>query len=95
MTGRYWPDRSAEGYGGPVWTDAEIEYVREHYEKMPAKEIGAALGRSAAGVRVRAQKMGLKSHHRAGINSLVPGYFRVIDTPVKAYLSACSPRTAA
>lgn len=44
------------------------------------------MGRSVVAVRVRAGKLGLPSHHRAAINSLVPDYFRVIDSPVKAYL---------
>lgn len=53
---------------------------------MPAPEIAARLGRTLSGIHVRASKLGLGSYHRAANLSLVPGYFRVIDTPVKAYL---------
>ena len=85
-SGRQWPSRSAEGWGGPAWSEEEIAYLREHYPLQPAKEVAAAIGRSVAAVRVRAIKLGIPSRHRAGINSLVPDYFQVIDTHMKAYL---------
>jgi hypothetical protein len=85
-SGRQWPSRSAEGWGGPAWSEEEIAYLHEYYPLQPAKEVAAAIGRSVAAVRVRAIKLGIPSRHRAGINSLVPDYFRVIDTPLKAYL---------
>lgn len=85
-SGRHWPDRSPEGYGGPVWTEAEENYLREHYSTTPAKEIAAALGRGHRAVMMRAHKLGLQSYRYAGCRSLVPGYFKVIDTPLKAYL---------
>lgn len=77
-----------EGRGGysPVWTEEETAYLRENYATLTAREISAVLGRSETALHVRANKLGLKSRHRTGINSLVPGYFKVIDTPVKAYL---------
>ena len=85
-SGRQWPSRSAQGHGGPLWTADEEQYLREHFAKAPAKEVAAAMGRSLAAVRVRAIKMGLPSHHRVAVNSLVPDYFQVIDTHMKAYL---------
>ena len=53
---------------------------------MQAKQIAEQIGRSYNAVLVRANLEGLTALHRTGVNSLVPGYFRVIDTPVKAYL---------
>jgi hypothetical protein len=85
-SGREWLSRSAQGYGGPVWTADEEQYLREHYAKAPAKEVAAEMGRSVAAIRVRAINLGLPSHHRAAINSLIPDYFQVIDTHIKAYL---------
>lgn len=70
----------------PGWTPAEDAYLRAHYESQPVKEISAAIGRTPNAIRLRAAAMELKSYQRAGMNSLVPGYFRDIDTPMKAYL---------
>jgi hypothetical protein len=53
---------------------------------MTVKEIAAHLGRTQQAVYMRASKLGLKSRHRLGVNSLVPDYFKVIDTPMKAYI---------
>ena len=85
-SGRQWPSRSAEGWGGPLWADDEIAYLREHYPVQPAKDVAAAIGRSVAAVRTRATTLGISSWRWAGVNSLVPDYFKVIDAPVKAYL---------
>ena len=63
-----------------------MRYLRENYATMPAKEIAEHVRRSYNAVLVRANIEGLKSQHRTGINSLVTDYFRVIDTPTKAYL---------
>lgn len=73
------------GYS-PPWTEEETAYLQEHYATQPAREIAAALGRTETALHVRANKLGLKSRHRTGVNSLVADYFRVIDTPMKAYL---------
>ena len=78
--------RTATGLWGVPWTAEEVAYLRENYPKVPAKDIAAALGRSYTAVHQRAKIEGFKSLHRTGINSLVPDYFRVIDTPAKAYL---------
>lgn len=74
------------GWRGEAWTDEELAYIREHFPVTPAKEIAAHLGRSYSAVLQRGRTEGLPSWHRAGINSLVKDYFRVIDTPMKAYL---------
>ncbi|MGB7562799.1 MAG: hypothetical protein WBL99_15120 [Candidatus Acidiferrales bacterium] len=77
-----------KGRGGysPVWTDEDTAYLRENYGTLSAREISAVLGRSETALHVRANILGLKSRHRTGINSLVPGYFSEIDTHMKAYL---------
>lgn len=79
-------NKSGRGGYSPVWTEEETAYLRENYGTMTAREISARLGRSETSLHVRANKLGLKSLHRNGINSLVPGYFKVIDTHMKAYL---------
>jgi hypothetical protein len=78
--------RTAEGYWSTPWSEEEVSYLREFYEAKPAKEIAEHLGRSVNAVRLRARIEGLKSRHRAGVNSLVRDYFRTIDTPMKAYV---------
>ena len=76
------------GRGGytPPWSDADYAYLRENYDKLPAPEIAAAVGRSLSAVYVQASKLGLQGYHRKAHTSLVPGYFKAIDTPMKAYL---------
>lgn len=71
---------------GVPWTEAEDAYLLEHYETDFTADIAAALGRTYNSVVLRASRQGLKSRQRAGFNSLVHGYFREIDTPMKAYL---------
>jgi len=66
--------------------DEEDAYLRESYDKQPVREIAAAIGRTEVAIWIRANKLGLKALHRTGINSLVKGYFKTVDTPVKAYL---------
>lgn len=83
--GREYRMRSAEGYGGPLWSDEELAYLRENYVKMPAKDIAIHLGRTYQAVIMRASKLGLRARHRVGVNSLVKDYFKVIDTPTKAW----------
>ena len=83
---RTYASRSAQGYGGPVWTEEDHAYLRENYTTLPAREIAAHLGRTEQAIHSRASKLGLKSRHRLGINSLTPDYFKVIDTPMKAYI---------
>lgn len=80
--------RSGPGRGGysPKWTEEDRRLLRENYATMPAPEIAARLGRTLSSLHVQASNLGLKSYHRKANTSLVPGYFRVIDTPMKAYL---------
>jgi hypothetical protein len=78
--------RTPEGYWAAPWSAEEVEHLRQHYGSTPVKEIAGHLNRSYNAVVLRAKAEGLKSRHRAGVNSLVPGYFRTIDTPTKAYL---------
>ena len=78
--------RTAEGYWGVPWSAEDIEYLKANYATMRAREIAEKLGRSYTAVAQRAKIEGLVSRHRSAMNSLVPGYFREIDTPVKAYL---------
>ena len=83
---RTYVNRSSQGYGGPLWTEQDHAYLRENYTTMPVREIAAHLGRTEQGVHARASKLKLKSRHRAGVNSLVKDYFKVIDTPMKAWV---------
>ncbi len=78
--------RSPEGFGGPRWTEEDLEYLRANYHLMPAAEIAAVLGRTPNAIHVRANIEGLRSWHHAGHYSLVRDYFRNIGTPMKAYL---------
>lgn len=78
--------RSAEGYGGPLWSEADLAYLCDNYGTITGKEIAAHLGRTYQAVMMRASKLGLKSRHRVGVNSLVKDYFKVIDTPMKAWV---------
>ena len=73
------------GYS-PPWTDENVQFLRDNYATMTAPQVAEKIGRTCGAVHIRANLLGLKSLHRTGINSLIPGYFRVIDTPIKAYL---------
>ena len=84
--GREYQMRSAEGYGGPLWTEEEHAYLRLTYTTLSAKDIAAGLGRTTQAVHARASKLGLVSRHRLGVNSLVKDYFKIIDTPMKAWV---------
>ena len=68
------------------WTEEETAYLRENYATLTVAEVATALGRTPVAVQVRANILGLKNVHRSAMASLVPGYFREIDTPIKAYL---------
>jgi hypothetical protein len=83
---RVYANRSAQGYGGPVWTEVDLAYLRENYTSLPAREIAAHLGRTEQAIHNRASRLKLKSRHRTGVNSLVRDYFKVIDTPMKAWV---------
>ena len=86
MMGREYQNRSAEGYGGPLWTEDDHAYLRANYATMPARDIAAHLGRTEQAVHSRASRLKIGSRHRLGVNSLTPDYFKVIDTPMKAYI---------
>jgi len=83
---RTYINRSAQGYGGPLWTEVELAYLRLNYTTMTAREIAEHLGRTTQAVHARASKLGLVSRHRLGVNSLIKDYFKVIDTPMKAWV---------
>ena len=36
------------------WTAEELEYIRQHYGKMPTRELAAVLGRTPASVKSKA-----------------------------------------
>ena len=78
--------RTAEGYWGKPWTPDELAYLRENYTTTPSRDIAEHLGRSYQAVVMRASQLGLKARHRTGVNSLVKDYFKIIDTPMKAYV---------
>lgn len=78
--------RTPEGYWGKPWTPDELAYLRENYSTMTVKQLSEYLGRSIHGIYQRASLEGLKSRHRAGVNSLRKDYFHVIDTPMKAWV---------
>jgi len=45
---------------GPLWTDAEVRYLREHMRDMSWSEIARALGRPHTSVRTKAMTLGLR-----------------------------------
>lgn len=45
----------------PVWTDQEVAYLREHYGRVPVREIAEALGRSYRATALKAMKNGLQA----------------------------------
>lgn len=78
--------RTPSAYKRRLWNPEELAYLRENYTTMPVKDIAAHLGRSQQAVHTRGNQLGLKSRHRTGVNSLVKDYFKVIDTPMKAWV---------
>jgi hypothetical protein len=40
-----------------LWTDEELDFLREHYGKLPASEIAVKLGRTERAVRINASKL--------------------------------------
>lgn len=72
-------------YGCARWTEEDLAYLRENYATAPAREIAGHLRRTEHGICARARLLGLKSRQRAGANSLIQDYFKVIDTPMKAW----------
>lgn len=45
--------------GKPNWTESEMAYLTQHYEKTDNKTIGIALGRSQASISAKGISMGL------------------------------------
>ncbi len=45
--------------GKPNWTESEMAYLTQHYEKTDNKTIGIALGRSPASICAKGISMGL------------------------------------
>lgn len=45
--------------GKPNWTESEMAYLVQHYEKTDNKTIGIALGRSPASISAKGNSMGL------------------------------------
>lgn len=78
--------RTREGYWGVPWSEEELAYLKVNYATLKTKDIAEHLGRSYQAVAQRANIEGLVSRQRSAMHSLIPGYFREIDTPVKAYL---------
>lgn len=51
--------------GGPIWTDADVATLREHYGKMPMADLAAKMGRTKASLFTRANILGLvHGYHR-------------------------------
>ena len=48
---------------GPVWTEEDTSFLREHYGRMKPADIAARLGRALGGVYMRANALGLKAHY--------------------------------
>ncbi|MCE3520065.1 hypothetical protein LXJ58_35510, partial [Escherichia coli] len=52
--------------GGPVWTEADLATLREHYGKVPMDDLAARMGRTKASLFTRANLLGLvHGYHRA------------------------------
>ncbi|WP_339454547.1 hypothetical protein, partial [Pseudomonas sp. EA_5y_Pfl2_R50] len=51
--------------GGPIWTEADITTLRDHYGKMPMTDLAAKMGRTKASLFTRANLLGLvHGYHR-------------------------------
>ncbi|MGW8192112.1 hypothetical protein [Sphingomonas hankookensis] len=51
--------------GGPVWTEADLATLREHYGKVPMDDLAACMGRTKASLFTRANLLGLvHGYHR-------------------------------
>src|SRR4030065_1828531 len=46
------------------WTPEEEQFLREHIGLMGDAEIGAALGRSTAAIKIRRQRKGIPAHSK-------------------------------
>src|SRR4030065_1404061 len=46
------------------WTPEEEQFLREHIGLMSDAEIGAALGRSTAAIKIRRQRKGIPAHSK-------------------------------
>ena len=47
------------------WSEAELDYIREHYSTKTAREIGDHIGRKEYTVKTRANMMGLTKRSKA------------------------------
>ncbi len=67
-----------------VWTQNDIDILKENYPKMPSKEISLLLGVSAKAVRSKASSLGVVATHR---NWSFPHPIKTIDSsPELSYL---------
>lgn len=73
-------------YGCARWTEEDLAYLRKNYGLLTARDIALHLRRTDKAVMARGRLLGLPSRQRAGANSLVKDYFKVIDTPMKAWV---------
>lgn len=51
---------------GERWTEAEVEYLGEHYRGTPSVDLSASMGRSPAAIRMKAWTLGLSSVRQPG-----------------------------
>lgn len=63
------------------FTNEEIDFIKENYNKMTANEIGRSLNRTANSIMAKAKRLKLPSKMR----TFNKDYFKNINTPEKAY----------
>ena len=79
---RTYASRLVQGYGGRGAEEDHV-YLRENYTTLGrSRRTSVAPSKRGGASKARAQVPA----HRLGINSLTPDYFKVIDTPMKAYI---------
>ena len=64
------------------WTEFELQYLKENYEKMPKSEIATVLGRTPNAVQVKANRLGLEKPEKYFYNKR---FFQNINLEEKAY----------
>lgn len=63
------------------WTEEELQFLRDNYNKMETRRIAGMLGRTIEAITLKANRIGLqKDHYSYNVN-----YFDKIDSSTKAY----------
>lgn len=65
-----------------VWSNYDLQYLKENYENMSKYEIANVLGKTPNAIQIKANRLGIKKREKYTYNK---NYFNVIDTSTKAY----------